>query len=64
MEEIKKDVNRTFPDHYFFAEKDGYGQKALTRVLQALSLTYKDMGYCQGLNYICALLVLYCNDEV
>jgi Rab-GTPase-TBC domain len=64
QDDIRKDVNRTFPDHAFFAERDGYGQQALTRVLKALSASQRDMGYCQGLNYICGLLVLYCNDEV
>jgi len=63
MEDIIKDVHRTFPNHPFFAEKGGYGQKSLEYVLKGLSITYKEMGYCQGLNFICALLVLYCNDE-
>lgn len=59
-----KDVPRTFPEHYFFNEKGGPGQKSLERVLTALSLVYKDMGYCQGLNYIAGTLIMYCNDEV
>lgn len=59
-----KDVHRTFPTHSFFATTGGHGQKSLENVLKALALTYKEMGYCQGLNFICALLVLYCNDEV
>lgn len=63
MEDIIKDVHRTFPNHPFFY-KDGPGQKSLEYVLKGLSLTYKEMGYCQGLNFVCALLVLYCNDEV
>ena len=57
-------MTRTFPDHEFFNEEDGYGQKALFNVLKALSLTHKEMGYCQSLNFICAVFTLYCNDEV
>ena len=33
-------------------------------MLKALSLEFKDMGYCQGLNFIAATLLLYLNDEV
>jgi len=64
IEDIIKDVHRTFPNHPFFAVQGGPGQKGLENVLKALSITYKEMGYCQGLNFVCALLVLYCNDEV
>jgi len=39
-------------------------QNALENVLKALSVLFKDMGYCQGLNFIAALFVLYMNDEV
>ena len=39
-------------------------QNSLQIVLKALSLVFKDMGYCQGLNFIAATLLLYLNDEV
>lgn len=63
-EAIAKDVYRTYPDHQFFAVKGGQGQKSLGDILKVLSLTFKEMGYCQGLNFIAGLLAMHCNDEV
>lgn len=61
-EEIKKDIDRTFHEHIFFHLKEG--QKSLERVLKALSLVFKDVGYCQGMNFVAAILVMHCNEEV
>ncbi|ORM41373.1 Ecotropic viral integration site 5 -like protein [Babesia sp. Xinjiang] len=59
---IKKDLNRTFPEHAIF--KDGaYAQKILFNVLHAYAMYNPDVGYCQGMAFIAGMLVLYMNEE-
>jgi hypothetical protein len=60
QEVILKDINRTFPNHPFFSSEEfgHYGQFALYRVLCKFSSTYPSVGYCQGMNYIVAFLLL------
>ena len=62
LEEIKKDVDRTFHEHMFFKLPEG--QQSLERVLKAVSLVFEDVGYCQGMNFVCAILVMHCTEEV
>lgn len=47
-DQIRVDLPRTFPENIFF---DQY-KASLFNVLIAYSLNNKDVGYCQGLNYI------------
>lgn len=61
--EIILDVQRTFPNHVFFSTTT-VGKDSLKNVLNAVSKVYKDMGYCQGLNFLAGLFLLYMNDEV
>jgi hypothetical protein len=42
---IFKDVSRTMPNHTYFKDKFGVGQKALFCVLKAVSLLEKETGY-------------------
>ena len=42
----------------------GLGQQSLQNVLKAISITQPNMGYCQGLNFVAALFLIYLNDEV
>lgn len=55
--EIVRDVVRTFQSHPFF-HPNALGPKILTRILQALMLTYPSIGYCQGMNFVVANLML------
>lgn len=64
MEEIDRDIGRTFPEHYFFKEKNGPGQIALRNVLLGIAALNPQLGYCQGINFLVGMLVMYCNDEV
>lgn len=50
-DQIKVDLPRTFPDNIFF---DQY-KASLFNVLISYSLHNKDVGYCQGLNYIAGM---------
>ena len=55
--EIEKDLHRTFPNHSAFdAETDG--RSMLRDVLTAYALRNCDVGYCQSLNYVAAMLLV------
>eukprot|EP01031_Cornospumella_fuschlensis_P030311 gene30311-36625_t len=59
--DIEKDLPRTFPD-YIGNDKD-VGTDLLRRVLLAYALRNPAVGYCQSMNYICALLLLHMKEE-
>ena len=59
--EIDKDVRRTFPGHRLFQTEPAI--KALRRVLVAHSLHNPRVGYCQSLNFVCAILLLFVDEE-
>ena len=60
---IFKDVSRTLPQHVFFKDRFGIGQKALFCVLKTLALHEKDTGYVQGMGYMAAVLLTYMDME-
>lgn len=60
---IMRDLGRTFPNHEFFTESTGIGQENLFNVLKAYSLYDPEVGYCQGLAFIVAALLLNMPDE-
>ncbi|KAM7271021.1 hypothetical protein ACFE04_030235 [Oxalis oulophora] len=55
------DLPRTFPGHSWLDTPEGHS--ALRRVLIAYSFRDSDVGYCQGLNYVAALLLLVMKTE-
>ncbi|KAL4446992.1 hypothetical protein ABPG74_014964 [Tetrahymena malaccensis] len=58
--QINKDITRTIPDEPFFSDPR-YSQKSLQslrNVLKAVSLYYDNVGYCQGMNFLAAFLLL------
>ncbi|KAL8045528.1 hypothetical protein ABFX02_08G120100 [Erythranthe guttata] len=59
--QIDQDLPRTFPGHPWLDTSDGHS--ALRRVLVAYSFRDSDVGYCQGLNYVAALLLLVMKTE-
>ncbi|CRL02912.1 CLUMA_CG015881, isoform A [Clunio marinus] len=59
---ILRDVNRTFPAHEFFRD-DGNGQESLYKVSRAYSAYDEEVGYCQGLSFIAATLLLHMPEE-
>eukprot|EP00164_Ancoracysta_twista_P007120 GFYU01010055.1.p1 GENE.GFYU01010055.1~~GFYU01010055.1.p1 ORF type:complete len:400 (+),score=74.13 GFYU01010055.1:145-1344(+) len=61
--DIHRDISRTFPKHVFFRERDGMGQRSLFNVLRAYSIHDPVVGYCQGMGFITALLLLYMSEE-
>ncbi|XP_038667773.1 USP6 N-terminal-like protein isoform X2 [Scyliorhinus canicula] len=63
IRQIDLDVNRTYRDHIMFRERYGVKQQALFHVLAAYSLYNTEVGYCQGMSQITALLLMYLNEE-
>eukprot|EP01125_Pyxidicula_operculata_P021423 TRINITY_DN8245_c0_g1_i1.p1 TRINITY_DN8245_c0_g1~~TRINITY_DN8245_c0_g1_i1.p1 ORF type:complete len:833 (-),score=150.50 TRINITY_DN8245_c0_g1_i1:72-2570(-) len=59
---IKRDINRTFPEHPVFKSQEG--QKALYNVLYAFSIKYPTIGYTQGMNFVAGYLLLMMEEEL
>ena len=58
---IVRDMNRTMPGHPFF--QDESGQQSLFRLSKAYSLYDDEVGYCQGLSFLIASLLLHMPEE-
>ncbi|XP_058456005.1 TBC1 domain family member 1 isoform X2 [Malaya genurostris] len=56
------DLGRTFPDHKFYKDALGVGQLSLFNLLKAYSILDPELGYCQGLGFICAVLLLHLEE--
>ena len=54
---------RTYRDHEMFRERYNSRQQALFHVLAAYSMFNTEVGYCQGMSQIAALLLMYLNSE-
>eukprot|EP01113_Clastostelium_recurvatum_P047103 TRINITY_DN8344_c0_g2_i4.p1 TRINITY_DN8344_c0_g2~~TRINITY_DN8344_c0_g2_i4.p1 ORF type:complete len:853 (+),score=214.15 TRINITY_DN8344_c0_g2_i4:220-2559(+) len=63
LEQICKDLSRTFPKHILFREKGSVGQTLLYNVLRAFAVYRPEIGYCQGMGFVCALLLMYMEEE-
>ncbi|KAL3502652.1 hypothetical protein ACH5RR_037101 [Cinchona calisaya] len=59
--QIDQDLPRTFPGHPWLDTPEGHA--ALRRILVAYSFRDSYVGYCQGLNYVAALLLLVMKTE-
>ncbi|XP_050082131.1 TBC1 domain family member 1 isoform X2 [Anopheles aquasalis] len=56
------DLGRTFPDHKYYKDALGVGQLSLFNLLKAYSILDPELGYCQGLGFICAVLLLHLEE--
>ncbi|XP_028967039.1 TBC1 domain family member 10A [Galendromus occidentalis] len=63
VDDIRKDIDRQFPDHEFFKSEDESGQKELFRVLKAYSIMRPEVGYCQAQAPVAALLLMHMPTE-
>ncbi|XP_062436638.1 USP6 N-terminal-like protein isoform X2 [Rhea pennata] len=63
IRQIDLDVNRTYRDHIMFRDRYGVKQQSLFHVLAAYSMYNTEVGYCQGMSQITALLLMYMNEE-
>ncbi|KAJ1968871.1 GTPase-activating protein [Dimargaris xerosporica] len=61
--QIILDLPRTLPHEEFFKDPQGAGQESLFRVLKAYALFDPQVGYCQGIAFIVAPLLMNMPEE-
>lgn len=61
VEEIERDVHRTYPEHPYLQTEEGLG--CLRRVLLAFSIHNTEVGYCQSLNFLVGFLMIVFEQE-
>ncbi|XP_031560886.1 rab GTPase-activating protein 1-like isoform X2 [Actinia tenebrosa] len=57
------DIHRTYPAHEYFKEIGGEGQESLYKISKAYSVYDEEVGYCQGLSFFSAVLLLHMPEE-
>ncbi|XP_063723779.1 EVI5-like protein [Symsagittifera roscoffensis] len=63
IRQIDADIHRTLRKHSFYSERYSTKQKHLFNILVAYSVFNPQIGYCQGLNLIAAILLIYIKNE-
>ncbi|XP_050069345.1 USP6 N-terminal-like protein isoform X1 [Anopheles maculipalpis] len=63
IRQIDFDVNRQFRNHLFYRERYSVKQQSLFRVLAAYSMYNTEIGYCQGMSTVAAVLLMYFDEE-
>ncbi|KAL5017300.1 hypothetical protein ScPMuIL_006889 [Solemya velum] len=61
--QIELDLLRTLPDNKHFDSMEQDGIKKLRHILLAFSWHNPNIGYCQGLNRLAAILLLFLSEE-
>lgn len=60
--EISRDLRRTFPSKPVFLQEQNL--QGLRRVLYAVSNHCPEIGYCQGMNYVAAVMIYHLQEDL
>ena len=63
VEEISKDLDRTFHDGKFNKKSKIKNTEKLERILCSIAFIRPEIGYCQGMNFVAASLIEFLEDE-
>ncbi|KYQ90656.1 ankyrin repeat-containing protein [Tieghemostelium lacteum] len=63
VKQIDLDIDRTYRNHYIFRERFNEGQQSLFNILKAYSVYDPEVGYCQGMSSLVAMMLMYLSEE-
>lgn len=64
LDDIEKDLHRSLPEYIAFREDTSNGLELLRRVLVKCAVRNPDLGYCQAMNLLASVLLIYMDEEM